>query len=71
MYKNLIFTTETVAIRDLILSSWTLRDKQKAQKFYYCIRNRISMRDRTNFVQLEDDNVLGTFGNLKKVYDFL
>lgn len=28
-------------------------------------------KDRTNFVLLEDGNVLGTFGNLKKVCDFL
>lgn len=28
-------------------------------------------KDRTNFVLLENGNVLGTFGNLKKVCDFL
>ncbi len=28
-------------------------------------------KDRTNFVLLEDGNVLGTFGNLKKVCDYL
>lgn len=28
-------------------------------------------KDRTNYVLLENGNVLGTFGNLKKVCDFL
>lgn len=28
-------------------------------------------KDRTNYVLLEDGNVLGTFGNLKKVCEFL
>lgn len=32
---------------------------------------REQQKDRTNFVLMEGSNVLGTFGNLKKVCEFL